>query len=222
MKFRPMMPVRFKRFYREFRDKSFCLLDVGCGNSSATQTIKWFPRCRYFGVDRISPDGRELACMERFFPIDLSREGLAAIPERGFDVILFSHCIEHLPNGLEVLNGLCGKLAPGGRIYIEFPSERSLRLPHMKGTLNFHDDPTHVRLYTLDEVAAAVRACGLEILRAGRRRDWATILLSPIHQLHHLLKHRRISAAALWDLLGFADYVYARRQVLTGHCPRHP
>jgi len=209
MKCQPMMPVRFKRFYRELRDKSFCLLDVGCGNSSATQTVKWFPLCRYFGVDCVSPDARELAAMEQFNLIDLSREGLGGIPGRKFDVILFSHCIEHLHNGLDVLGELCAKLAPGGKIYVEFPSERSLRLPHMKGTLNFHDDPTHVRLYTLPEVTQTLLSHGLRIIQAGRRRDMATILLSPMHQLHHLLKYRRLSAAAFWDLLGFADYVYA-------------
>lgn len=212
MKFRPMMPVRFKRFYRQFHRREFMLLDVGCGNKSASQTIKWFPKCRYAGLDRVAPAADELTLMERFFLVDLSCQSLDSVPRGSFDVILFSHCIEHLPNGLDVLAELCHKLAPRGRIYIEFPSERSLRLPRMKGTLNFYDDPTHVRLYRITEIVETLSACGLKVVRAGRRRDWATLILSPIHQLHHLLKHGGLSAAALWDLLGFADFVYAEKR----------
>lgn len=211
MKFRQMMPVRFKGFYREFHGREFSLLDVGCGNDSAGQTKKWFSKCNYTGIDCVSPPPAELSSMEKFVLLDLSRQSLDAVSDGHFDVILFSHCIEHLPNGLDVLRCLCDKLAPNGRIYIEFPSELSTRLPHMKGTLNFYDDPTHVRLYTLGEVSAVLRDGGLRIVRAGRRRDWATILLSPLHQLHHLLKRRRFSAGALWDLLGFADSVHAHK-----------
>jgi SAM-dependent methyltransferase len=211
LKTKSMMPVRFKRFYRELRGRDFALLDVGCGNHSPKQTRKWFPKCRYSGIDRelYNLDESDLAAMTTFFRIDLQRESLSAVPDRAYDVILFSHVIEHLTNGLEVLADLAGKLAPGGRLYVEFPSERSLRLPSMKGTLNFHDDPTHVRLYTVAEVRGALEGRGLEILRAGRRRDLAHIVLCPVHLLYNLIKNRRLSAAALWDLLGFADYVYA-------------
>jgi hypothetical protein len=27
--------------------------DIGCGNHASTLTRRWFPRCRYFGVDRV-------------------------------------------------------------------------------------------------------------------------------------------------------------------------
>jgi trans-aconitate methyltransferase len=211
LKIKSMMPVRFKRFYRELHGREFSLLDVGCGNHSPAQTRKWFPQCRYSGIDRESYnlDDRDKEAMGTSFAIDLQKQSLSPVPDRAYDVILLSHVIEHLTNGLEVLAELAAKLAPGGRIYVEFPSERSLRLPSMKGTLNFHDDPTHVRLYTVAEVRKVLESYGLEIVSAGRRRDMAHILLCPVHLVYNLLKNRRLSAAALWDLLGFADYVYA-------------
>lgn len=212
MKIKALMPVRFKRFYSQYRSAAFGLLDVGCGNHSPSQTLKWFPHCRYHGVDRVNcDDPADLAAMTRFSQLDLDRQDLSSLPNGTFDVILFSHVIEHLTRGLDVLAELADKLAPGGRIYVEFPSERSVRLPHMKGTLNFHDDPTHVRLYRLQEVRDVLRSGGLEIVSSGRRRDIAHILLCPVHLAYNLVRHGRLSAAALWDLLGFADYVYAHR-----------
>ena len=44
-------------------------------------------------------------------------------------------------------------LKPDGCIYIEFPSVRSLNLPSMRGALNFCDDKTHLRIYSIQEVA---------------------------------------------------------------------
>ena len=62
------------------------------------------------------------------------------------------HVIEHLHNGDKVLEGLLTKLRSGGVIYIEYPGIRSTRLPSMRGSLNFSDDPTHVRLYSVPEI----------------------------------------------------------------------
>ena len=60
--------------------------------------------------------------MEGYDEIDLSTEPLTPIPDHFFDVIVMSHVVEHLPNGLEVIRGLTQKLKSGGRFYLEFPS----------------------------------------------------------------------------------------------------
>lgn len=211
---RLFMPVKFKRFYASHRDRSFRLLDVGCGNHSATSTKRYFPNCLYYGVDRDSynNDERDFAAMERFFRIDLESGELDALPDGFFDVIICAHVIEHLRNGIEVVAKLQSKLAPGGRIYIEFPSVASLNLPSMDGTLHFCDDPTHVRLYSLLEICNVLLDGGLRIIAAGRRRDALMVALFPLMFVAGLWRYRKVTSFGLWDPLGFAEFVYAERR----------
>ncbi|MBI5711620.1 MAG: class I SAM-dependent methyltransferase [Candidatus Eisenbacteria bacterium] len=208
------LPFKFKEVWRRFGDRPFALLDVGAGNHSASLTKRWFPNCHYAGIDRdrsYNNDGADFAAMDEFFELDLTDLRFEAIPGARYDVILMAHVIEHLPNGDEVIRGLVPKLRPGGVICIEFPGRRSLHLPSKKGTLNFHDDPTHVRLLTAGEVAGLLRGLGLEVLRAGTRRDPLGILLLPVHALRAKQAHGYVPGGVFWDLLGFADYVVGRR-----------
>jgi SAM-dependent methyltransferase len=202
-------PPRFTFFYKELRRKAFCLLDVGCGNHSATLTLQWFPCCEYHGIDiaNYNNDDDDFAAMKKFYAMDISTDSFEAIPNDYFDVIMLSHILEHTPNGLEVLSRLLPKLRDGGRIYIEYPSERSLSLPSMKGTLNFCDDPTHVRLYDIKDICNTLLSARFRIVRAGRLRTWWKVLFFPIHLI--ALIPKGTCAGAFWHLLGFAEYVYA-------------
>jgi SAM-dependent methyltransferase len=149
--------------------------------------------------------------MDEFFELDLTRLEFGAVPDASYDVLLFAHVIEHLANGDEVLRGLVPKLRPGGFVYVEFPGPQSLHLPSWKGTLNFHDDETHVRVFDAREVAGILRGCGLRIVRAGTRRDPLGILLTPVHALRAKQRHGYVPGGVFWDLFGFADVVIAER-----------
>lgn len=204
-----LIPPKFLYFARENTRSRFRLLDVGCGNHSVRQAKRWFPNCEYFGIDRgvYNNDDEDFLLMERFFELDLAQDDLAVIPDSWFDLIVVNHVIEHLYNGEDVIGNLTKKLRKGGRMYIEFPGEHSLALPSMSGTLNFCDDPTHVRVYSVREVANVLLANGLRIKRGGVRRDWRRILLFPVLLVRGLWQGNR--AGAFWDLLGFAEFVYA-------------
>lgn len=204
------MPFRFKELWRRFGDRPFSLLDVGAGNHSASAAKRWFPRCHYSGIDRdrdYNNDPADFAAMDEFFELDLTRLELDAVPNGRYDAILMAHVIEHLHNGDDVVRALIPKLRPGGVICIEFPGKRSLRLPRMRGTLNFYDDPTHVRLFTADEVGALLRECGLRVTRAGTRRDPIGILLMPVSAYKCWKRFHYVPGGVFWDLTGFADYV---------------
>ncbi len=209
------MPVKFKKFYNEFKNESFKILDVGCGNHSPAQTKKWFKNCEYYGIDQdaYNNDDSDFALMNKFYRIDLSRNitELDEVPNNFFDIVIINHVIEHLPNGHEVLLELIKKIKIGGKIYIEFPSIKSLSLPSMHGALNFCDDPTHVRLYSLKEVANILLSNNFKVLKGGTRRDCWRIILFPITVLYLFLLYRRLSAGAFQDLVGFAKYVYAEK-----------
>lgn len=206
---------------RRLGGRTFTLLDAGCGNHSAALAKHWFPRCRYFGVDRddYNNDPADFRLMEQFYPADLETSDLAGIPDGFFDVVICAHVLEHLRGGLDLLPRLCRKLAPGGQLYLEFPSARSLALPSCRGTLHSCDDSTHVRLYSLLEVCNICLAAGLSIRRAGRRRHWPRALLAPVLAAGSWARHGSITGGTLWDLLGFADFVWATRPGAAASCP---
>lgn len=205
-----MVPPRFAKFYGALHDQAFTLLDVGCGNHSATIAKRWFPKCRYFGIDKgvYANNDADFRLMEQFYQIDLSRDSsLAEVPDAFFDVVVFNHVIEHLVCGLDVLAALTEKIKPGGRIYVEFPAVRSLSFPSMKGTLNFCDDETHVRVYDIKEVANVLLARNFKVIRAGTRRTWWNLMVLPVYLVGAACTGKWLSV--LWEVLGFAEYVYA-------------
>ena len=64
------------------------------------------------------------------------------LADNHYDLIILSHVIEHINNGLDVVERLSKKLKFGGHIYIEYPSLKSLQLPSAQGSLHFCDDDT--------------------------------------------------------------------------------
>lgn len=212
------MPFRLKLFKRAYGAKQIDYLDVGCGSPSPSITKRWFPQWRYHGIDRPDSDypmdEADRAALASFYEIDLEQGSLAGVPDGAFDLVSLSHVIEHLPNGLDLLRTLSKKLKPGGRVYVEFPSERSLGLMSMNDTLNFCDDETHVRVYSAREIANVLLDEGFRIIRAKTRRDRFRILFFPILMPGKFLVRRRLSAGDFWDVTGFASYVYAEKRVI--------
>lgn len=211
------LPYKYRDLRRRFGDRPFALLDIGAGNHSASVARTWFPNCRYAGVDRdrsYNNDASDFAAMDEFFELDLTSLDFARIPDAAYDAILMAHVIEHLENGDDVVRALSRKLRPGGMFYIEFPAPRSVHFPSMRGSLNFYDDDTHVRLYTLREVRNLMRECGLRLVRSGTRRDLWRAMLTPVRAVMARLEHGYVPGGVFWDLLGFADVVVAERPTI--------
>jgi hypothetical protein len=81
----------------------------------------------------------------------------------------------------------------------------------MRGTLNFHDDDTHVRLWTRAELERALVAGGLRITASGTRRDAFRIAVTPVRVVTSLVRQGWVSGSVFWDLLGFADRIVAEK-----------
>ncbi|HVN47695.1 MAG TPA: methyltransferase domain-containing protein [Bacteroidota bacterium] len=207
------MPFRFKFLRHEYEHQAINVLDVGCGNHSPSLTKRYFPAWNYSGLDREEYiiDAGDKKAMTKYYALDLSTDELASIPEHYYDVVIMAHVLEHLRNGLVVIRLLTQKIKPGGKFYIEFPSERSLTLPSVYGTLNFCDDRTHVRVYGIAEIANVLLENNFKILRAGTRRDKIMILLLPLKLLLKFILRKKIRGSDLWDVTGFASYVYAEK-----------
>jgi len=195
-------------------NKEFNLLDIGSGNHSPSKTVALFPRCSYYGVDLnkdYNYNDKDTLALKGFYEKDLTRLEFDDIPNNFFDFVMMAHIIEHLYNGDKVLELLAKKIKKGGHIYIEYPGQKSTTLPSMYGTLNYYDDPTHVRIYSVEEISNVMKGLGFEILSSGVRRSWYYILSLPLNLLTYKLRGKRITGALFWDLYGFAEYVYARK-----------
>ncbi len=200
---------------RTFGNTAFTLLDVGAGNRSASKTKLIFPNCEYHGLDIVRDFNNEesdFAAMHSFYELDLTLLNLDAIPDDYFDFIRMAHVIEHLHNGDLVLPALIKKLKPRGYFYIEYPGEKSMHLPSMHGTLNFKDDPTHVRLYSVKEVSSIFENSNCRVIESGTRRNKLFILLTPFRLLAGLLSAKKLNANIFWDILGFAEFVFAQKK----------
>ena len=205
---------KFGFMQRSFADRPFRLLDVGAGNHSASRIVSLFPRCEYYGLDMdktYNNSVHDFNVMKDFYELDLTALNYTTIPDQYFDGIWMAHVIEHLYNGDKVLPGLIQKLKPGGYFYIEYPGKKSTTLPSMKGTLNFKDDNTHVRLYSLSELAGIFKAHGCTVLQSGTRRNWFYIFSLPLRAVISLIKHGYVQGNVFWDLLGFAEYLWVKK-----------
>ena len=218
-----MKPTRIFRSYtnfsyrflkNRFRGRPFKLLDIGSGNQSAKKITSVFPNCAYHGLD-ITKDYNyhpsDFSIMKAFYELDLTTLNYDIVPDNYFDAIWMVHVIEHLPNGEQVVAGLLKKLKPGGCFYIEYPGQKSTRLPSMYGSLNFYDDPTHVRVYSVKELAHIFEQNNCTVIRSGTRRNWFYIVAMPARIIVTLIRRKRLQGNLFWDITGFAEFLFVTR-----------
>lgn len=199
---------------KSFGGKPFRLLDIGAGNHSATKIKSVFPQCEYSGVDMekdYNNSEEDFSLMKSFYELDLTKVNFSSIPENYFDGIWMVHVIEHLWNGDEVIKALLPKLKKGGYLYLEYPGVKSKSLPSMKGSLNFHDDPTHVRLYAVKELASLFDSQNCKVLKMGTRRNPWYIMAMPFRIVSSVLRGKKLNGNIFWDILGFAEYLWIQK-----------
>ena len=205
---------KFLYLKKAFGNRPFRLLDIGAGNHSASKTKRVFPFCEYHGVDMerdYNNSEEDFLAMAGFYEMDLTKLDFSSIPNDHFDAINMVHVIEHLFNGDDVIKGLLPKLKKGGYIYIEYPGEKSTRLPSMAGSLNFTDDATHVRVYSVKEISSILNSNNFEVLKAGTRRNPWFIAATPFRVVKSWVKGKKPPGPVFWDVMGFAEFVWGRK-----------
>jgi SAM-dependent methyltransferase len=214
-------PHRLLALWKVLSRPGAVLLDVGCGNHSASITKRHLPRCVYHGLDRQewNVDARDKRCTDAFFDVDLSRpEALGAVADETYDVVICSHLLEHLPDPYTIADRLASKLKPGGMIYLEVPSPHSVRLPRaangwygIHGCLNFYDDSTHQTLVDLPRLASLLQQRGLAVSPIRYRFLWRRVVLLPVYVVAGLILRGYVPASVVWDVTGFAQYLIAQK-----------
>jgi 2-polyprenyl-3-methyl-5-hydroxy-6-metoxy-1,4-benzoquinol methylase len=188
------------------------LLDLGSSDGETLGHIAELrPDLRLFAVDLDgSPD--RYPARSQYQQANLETDRLRW-PDASMDAITCMHLVEHLQEIDWLLQESARLLKPGARMYIETPHLKSLSLPSLKGapvsfTLNFYDDPTHVRLVDLDTLARAVHNAGLEVVASGISRNW---LFAASYPILFLLPASRQKYTARIHWLGWSAYLIAAR-----------
>lgn len=201
-------------------------LDAGCGDGLLTLSLasrhgNW----ALLGIDQRADllDGaRERAVARslgnvRFQPADLTQP----LPEGDFDAVVALECLHEIPDDEAALRSIAGALRPGGLLALQVPEKGWT--PVLRGSTGiWREEVRHG--YGREEIAAAVRAAGLEpvelcptyrSLAAAAQEIRDRIKDSPL--LIRLLAFPLLAAAVRMERLGLtwgrpsATLVLARR-----------
>ena len=189
------------------------LLDLG---SSDGETLRNFaelrPDLRFFASDKkAQPEKYPSGC--QFEAADFEKDRLPW-PDRSFDGITCMHLVEHLSDLSNLIREVSRLLKTGGVAYFETPHPRTLRIPSGRGsvagkfTLNFYDDPTHVHLVEVEQLAKIARPAGLEQVAHGVSRNWGFAAAYPLFALLPASR-RKLTARVHW--LGWSAYLILHR-----------
>ena len=203
------------------------VLDVGCFGFGQVAKAKELNRSdlRHAGVDYCEP--QSFPAGFDFRKADLNREPIP-FPDDTFDLVVASHIIEHLDDGVVFFGECLRVLKPGGLLYVEAPSERSLWLPSMPYqrdsffSLSFFDDPTHrLRPWPPQALHRLTLYYGCEPLHSSYIQSWKCVFLLPVYLLNAWLKRSgsRLEGA-VWGAIGWACYLIAKKpESLSGKPP---
>ena len=189
------------------------LLDLGSSDGETLGHIAELrPDLRLLSVDVAgAPEKYPAGC--QFQRADLEQERLPWA-DATVDAISCMHLVEHLRDLTVLQREVARLLKPGGQVYFETPHPRSLTLASPRGraagtfTLNFWDDPTHVRLVAVGALARTLRDEGLEIVASGVSRNW---LFAASYPLFWFLPASRKKFTARIHWVGWSAYLIARR-----------
>lgn len=133
------------------------VLDVGCGSGILIYALGLAGVETVLGVDPFAPGDRTFDSGAR-----LMRREVGQV-EGTFDLVMFHHSFEHLPDPAESLGQACNLLAPGGRILIRMPTVSSDAYQTYGTNWVQLDAPRHLTLFSRRGVEALAGRLGLRI-----------------------------------------------------------
>lgn len=190
------------------------VLDVGCGNNSPRDAKVLRPDLVYTGLDVGDYNQQDsLRYADTYILVPPAEFANAISAHEGrMDAVVSSHNLEHCDDPAAVLDAMVAALRPGGRLFLGFPCEESVRFPSRRGTLNFFDDATHKTVPAWESVMGTLGALGLTLVYARQRyRPWLLASLGLALEPLSWLLGRNMPTGSTWALYGFESIIWGRR-----------
>lgn len=192
------------------------VLDVGClGFKPVAMAARERPDLRHAGCDLATPD--DVPAGYDFRLCDLETQPIP-FDDDAFDLVICAHVIEHLRDPLALAGELLRVCRPGGAVYLEAPSDRSLWLSYPGAQerylmLSFWDDPTHVgRPWTPQALLRLAVYYDAELISVGYDTTWADKLaMVPRLIVAWLSGDSERFVRAWWAGLGWSCYSVTRK-----------
>ena len=137
-------------------------LEIGCGDGDRMQTYGPF----LDHVRGVEPDQRAVS-VARERGLDVY-EGTAEdlpddIKDRQYDLIVFTHVLEHTIDPVLSLKNAAEMLTDDGLMSIEVPNNASAGARHMGQAWRWLDAPRHLNFFTPESLQACAEAAGLKV-----------------------------------------------------------
>ena len=136
-------------------------------------------------------------------------------PDESFHGITCMHVVEHLQDPSHLMRESLRLLEPGGRLYVETPAPWTVSSKSATGeakgrvTVNFFDDPTHVRPVTVGDMMRIARSAGFQDVVSGVSRN---LLFAAAYPLLRLLRPQtRSRYVAQIHFTGWSVFVIASK-----------
>lgn len=134
------------------------VLDVGCGSGLMIYALALAGVRAPMGVDPFAPGDREFDNGARLVRRDLEDV------EGTFDLIMFHHSLEHVPDPATSLRAALARLAPGGRILTRMPTVSSEAYDVYGAAYYGLDAPRHLAIPSRAGVEALAQRVGLRVV----------------------------------------------------------
>jgi hypothetical protein len=109
-------------------------------------------------------------------------------------------------------------LKPGGVLILETPSLRSLFIPSFlpnwfkdNPTINFYDDPTHIRPYTRTSLLRMAKMSGFSEYKVSKSRNILNILAFPVAIIKLFKKDGSLLSGFVGSAFGTINLLIARK-----------
>lgn len=177
------------------------VLDVGCGSGELLahyEALGWSA----FGIEP-APAVAERA---RRRGLCVHQGTLEDQPwgETSFDLIVFSHSLEHIPDPLASLRAARALLTPDGVVAIHVPNWRCWQLRAFRGRWFPLDLPRHLQHFSARALDIAAARTGLEVVAGGTD---ATVI-SVAYSVHYVIAGRWTPGWKLWLSYAIGAAVY--------------
>jgi len=191
------------------------VLDLGAGSGGLATWCDWSsPKredIRMYAVDMIKG-----ALFDRYVDFQLCNLDSNALKfeDDFFDAIIGSHVLEHVSDETALLDELRRVARKGARVYLEVPTPESQSLPSRQlfldaginvSTLNFFDDATHLRTFSLEKLSSLLRQTGFKVLSFGviDNRYLEDEMLT--YGIRH--NDMELTTYGMWSKTHFAQYI---------------